>query len=39
MLLPEMGVWAKILVHSAFVLLYIAVAFVIFVVQKRRAAV
>ena len=39
MLLPEMGVWAKILVHSAFVLLYIAIAFVIFVVQKRRAAV
>lgn len=39
MLLPEMGVWAKILVHSAFVLLYIAIAFVIFVVQKRRSAV
>ena len=38
-LLPEMGLWIKILVHSAFVLLYIAVAFVIFVVRKRRSAV
>ena len=38
-LLPEMGLGLKILVHSAFVLLYIAVAFAIFVIQKRRRAV
>lgn len=37
-LLPEMGMCTKIVVHSAFVLLYIAIAFVIFVVRKRRAA-
>ena len=38
-LLPEMGLGLKILVHSALVLLYIAVAFAIFVIQKRRSAV
>ena len=37
-LLPEMGLWTKILVHSAFVLLYIAVAFVIFAIRKKRTA-
>ena len=36
-LLPEMGLGLKILVHSAFVLLYIGVAFAIFAVQKRRS--
>ena len=36
-LLPEMGIWTKIVVHSAFVLLYIAIAFVIFVIRKRKA--
>jgi O-antigen/teichoic acid export membrane protein len=36
-LLPEMGLGLKILVHSAFVLLYIGAAFVIFVLQKRRS--
>ena len=36
-LLPEMGLGLKILVHSAFVLLYVGVAFVIFVLQKRRS--
>ena len=38
LLLPDMGIWAKILVHSAFVLLYIAVAFVIFAIRKKRTA-
>ncbi|MBR1538216.1 MAG: oligosaccharide flippase family protein [Bacteroidales bacterium] len=38
LLLPEMGTWAEIFVHLAFVLLYIAVAFVIFVIHKRRTA-
>lgn len=37
-LLPDLGLGLKILVHSAFVLLYIGVAFVIFALQKRRTA-
>lgn len=37
-LLPEMGLWTKIFVHCAFVLLYIAIAFVIFVVHKKKSA-
>ena len=36
--LPEMATGWRILVHFIFVLLYIAVAFVIFAVQKRRSA-
>ena len=36
-LLPEMGLGLKILVHSAFVLLYVGAAFVIFALQKRRS--
>ena len=37
-LLPAMGLGKKIIVHSALVLLYLAVAFVIFAVRKRRTA-
>ncbi len=37
-LLPEMGLWTKIFVHCALVLLYIAIAFVIFVVHKKKSA-
>ena len=36
LLLPEMGIWTKVLVHSAFVLLYIFFAFAIFAIHKRR---
>ena len=36
--LPEMATGWRILVHFIFVLLYIAVAFVIFAMQKRRSA-
>ena len=38
-LLPEMGTWTRVLVHSALVLLYIAIAFAIFALHKKRAAV
>ena len=38
LLLPEMGTGLKILVHSAFVLLYLAAAFIIFAVHKKRPA-
>lgn len=38
LLLPEMGLWTKILVHSAFVLLYFFLAFAIFAIHKRRTA-
>ena len=38
LLLPEMGTALRILVHSAFVLLYIAIAFAIFAIHKKRVA-
>ena len=38
LLLPEMGLWTKIFIHLLFVLLYIAAAFIIFVVHKRKSA-
>ena len=37
LLLPPAGLWMKILIHSALALLYIAIAFVIFIVRKRKA--
>ncbi|MCR5708963.1 MAG: oligosaccharide flippase family protein [Bacteroidales bacterium] len=37
LMLPEMGLWAKILVHSALVLVYIAIAFIIFVFQRKHS--
>ena len=37
--LPEMGTGLKILVHSGFVLLYLFLAFIIFVIHKKRVAV
>jgi len=39
LLLPEMGLWLRILVHCAFVLLYLFLAFAIFAVHKKRVAV
>ena len=39
LLLPEMATGLKILVHSGFVLLYIFLAFIIFVIHKKRVAV
>jgi hypothetical protein len=38
-LLPEMGLWTKIVIHLLLVLLYIAAAFIIFVFHKKRTAV
>lgn len=36
LLLPAMGIWLKLLVHFAFVLLYIFVAFAIFAIKKKK---
>ncbi len=36
LLLPAMGIWLKLLVHFAFVLLYLFVAFAIFAIKKKK---
>ena len=38
LLLPEMGTWVRVLVHCAFVLLYLFLAFAIFAVHKKRVS-
>lgn len=39
MLMPEMSFWPKLFLHLAFVVLYIAVAFFIFTLHKKKSAV